>query len=310
MPLPAVSDEVLRERVKQYKRHQCNLSATARSLNVSRSTLHSQLEMFKSRFPKEDINEPDNVLMWTVPSTHNIELSNKTLLVGGDLHIWPGALPLMWKAFVAVAKMIKPDGIVLNGDIIDGARVSRHGSFLGTHAPKVMAEIEAAQDAIAMLPRAQHRIWTMGNHDIRVDNYLANNAPELDDYAGRLADRFPLWHFCYSLVINKCEIRHRFRSGIHAGYNNALNAGISMISNHTHQLQVTAIRNRNGSHYGVETGMLGDPFGKQFEYTEGAPSRAQEGFVVLTFDEDGDLMPPEVCEMVKGHPIFRGKRVF
>jgi hypothetical protein len=56
--------------------------------------------------------------------------------------------------------------------------------------------------------------------------------------------------------------------------------------------------------------MLGDPMGKQFEYTEGAPNRAQEGFVLLTFDEDGDLLPPETCEMIKGHPIFRGKRVF
>lgn len=83
-----------------------------------------------------------------------------------------------------------------------------------------------------------------------------------------------------------------------------------MVTNHTHQLQVTAVRNRNGSHWGIETGMLGDPNGRQFEYTEGAPSRAQEGFVVLSFDEDGYLLPPEFCEMVRGHPIFRGKRVF
>jgi len=310
MPMPAVSEEILRERVKQYQRFNCNAEATARALKISSNTLKAQLQMFKRRFPEEDIFAQDNSVMWTVPSSHNIDLTNSTVLVGGDLHIWPGQTPLMWQAFVAVAKNIKPNCIVLNGDILDGARVSRHGSLLGVAAPKVSAEIEAAQELIGKLPRTQHRVWTIGNHDQRVDNYLANNAPELDDYSGRLSDRFPLWHFCYSVVINKCEIRHRFRAGIHAGYNNALNSGVSVVSNHTHQLQVTAIRNRLGTHWGVEAGMLGDPMAKQFEYTEGAPNRAQEGFVVLTFDEDGDLLPPETCEMVKGHPIFRGKRVF
>ncbi len=66
----------------------------------------------------------------------------------------------------------------------------------------------------------------MGNHDQRVDTYLANNAPELDDYAGTIADRFKDWKFCWAVNINNVEIRHRFRSGIHAGWNNALHAGL------------------------------------------------------------------------------------
>jgi hypothetical protein len=56
--------------------------------------------------------------------------------------------------------------------------------------------------------------------------------------------------------------------------------------------------------------MLGDPRSRAFEYHEGQPSRAHEGFVVLTFDEDGKLMPPEFCEMVRGRPVFRGKPVY
>ena len=148
------------------------------------------------------------------------------------------------------------------------------------------------------------------NHDIRVNNYLANQANELEDYVGRLEDRFPDWTFCYATMINEVEIRHRFRGGIHTAWNNALHSGVTMVTGHTHQLQMTAVRNRHGSHWGVEGGMLADPASKQFEYAEGAPSRAQEGFVVLSFDEDGHVMPPEFCEMVRGYPVFRGQKVF
>jgi hypothetical protein len=51
--------------------------------------------------------------------------------------------------------------------------------------------------------------------------------------------------------------------------------------------------------------MLGDPMHKAFEYAEGTASRAQPGFVLITF-RDGIMMPPELCELVDGRPVFRG----
>jgi hypothetical protein len=55
--------------------------------------------------------------------------------------------------------------------------------------------------------------------------------------------------------------------------------------------------------------MLNEPDAAQFEYTEGMPSRWQQGFAVVTFDDDGDMYPPEMCEMIKGVPVFRGTPV-
>ena len=81
------------------------------------------------------------------------------------------------------------------------------------------------------------------------------------------------------------------------------------MTGHTHQLQLTAMRDRRGTRWGVETGTMADPKGPQFEYAEGQPSRAHMGFVVLTFDEDSEMMPPELCEMVRGRPVFRGSYV-
>jgi hypothetical protein len=314
MPPAPLSDELLRERARQYNQMGGNAAALARSLGLSVSTVKDQISAARTKYPNlfdyEANQAQKSMLPWTLPQMLSREIIDGCVLVGGDLHIWPGEVPMMWKAFCSVAHQLRPQAIVLNGDMLDGARVSRHGSLLGSRAPKIDEEIDALYDALRMLPHAEHQLWPIGNHDMRVNNYLANAASELDVYVGRLEDRFPQWEFCYAAMLNDVEVRHRFRGGIHAAWNNALHAGISTVTGHTHQLQITAVRNRNGSHWGVEAGMLGDPRSRAFEYHEGQPSRAHEGFVVLSFDEDGSLMPPEFCEMVRGRPIFRGKPVY
>jgi UDP-2,3-diacylglucosamine pyrophosphatase LpxH len=306
-PLP---DEVLIETLRIYEAfggHQMN---AADSINVPKSTFQSRLHEANKRFPNGIPDTYKHYHTWSYPKMIRIDAPDTVWIIGSDLHIWTGEPPLIYQAFVKLAKKLKVDGIVMNGDVIDGARVSRHGSIMGSKAPKVDKEIETALKWFKMLPKAQYKMWTVGNHDIRVDNYLISQASELDDYVGSMRNKFPEWKFSYAVNINGTEVRHRFRSGIHAAYNNSLHSGVNLISGHTHQLQLTAVRDRNGTRWGVELGMMNDPFGPQFEYTEGQPSRWQQGFVVITFDETGEMLPPEICEMVRGRPVFRGEYVF
>jgi hypothetical protein len=314
MPMPPVALEILEENAKVYYQQNRNYRQAGRILGISGQSVQARMEQLFRNHPEvyAKYEKLQNVVgaEWLYPQVLTEEVTDGCVLVGGDAHIWPGVNTLMMKAFIKIAKLVKPCIICLNGDIIDGARVSRHGATLGSAAPKVSAEIDAAKAWMDQLPKTERRIFTIGNHDMRVDNYLANQASELEDYAGRLADRFPLWEFCYSFQINDdVEIRHRFRAGIHAAYNNAQVSGWTTVTNHTHAQQCTAVRNRRGSHWGVETGMLGDPNHKAFQYGEGATSRAHPGFALLSFDENGYLMPPEFCQMVNGRPVFRGKYV-
>lgn len=247
---------------------------------------------------------------WTYPQALSATIRSGVVLVGGDGHFWPGDDPTIWRAFCALSQLLRPQLLVLNGDMIDGTRISRHGRLRGQNAPTVLDEIGAARTRFDELPKKIRKIWTMGNHDQRVDTYIANMAPELDDFCGRLDDRFPDVEFCWSALLNEeIEIRHRFRGGIHTAYNNALHAGRTMVSNHTHQLEVKSIVNRQGRRWGVETGMLNDPNAPQFEYTEGQPTRWTAGFAVLTFDERGQMLPPELCEMQGPRAVFRGRCV-
>lgn len=244
---------------------------------------------------------------WTYPAEIAMDVRGGSVLIGSDLHAWPGEPPAIWRAFVKVAEAIRPTAIILNGDGVDGTRISRHPRLRNQNAPKITEEVDACRDWLSMLPPAQHKLWPLGNHDIRVDSYLANMAPEMDDWAGGLTDRFPDWSFCYAALINESvEVRHNFRGGIHAAWNNALHTGLNVISGHTHQLDMKSMVDRRGRRWGVEVGMLNDPNAAQFEYSLGMVRRWTPGFVLLTFDHDGLLYPPELCEWVHGKAIFRG----
>jgi hypothetical protein len=307
MPNPGYSNDELIEVLRLYEAAGRVSKVAAEGIGIPPTTFKHKLDAAKKRFAK-GIPEDIAKIKWTYPKMVNIAAPSSVWVIGSDAHFWPGDESLIWKSFVKVCKMVKPYGIIMNGDVIDGAKVSRHA--LGNKkAPAVGDEITHSQKMLKQLPNAQRRGWTIGNHDIRVDNFILNNALELDGLIQTLPDKFPDWEFSYAFMINGTEVRHRFRAGIHAGWNNTLHSGINLVTGHTHQLQVTAMRDRRGSRWGVETGMLSDPEYAQFEYTEGQPTRWQQGFVVITFDETGAMYPPELCEMVRGVPIFRGKPV-
>lgn len=305
-----LSDETLIETYKTLQAENGNLYSAAAILKVSPSAMHHRMHKFRAKFPNGIDEKVLTAQGWTYPRCIKIDAPSTKWIIGSDLHVWSGEPPDIYRAFCMVAKRLKVVGIVLNGDIIDGARISRHGTPLRSKSPKISQEIETAKRWLKMLPNAEYKCWTMGNHDIRLDNYIAANASELDDYIVSLKEHFSDWEMAYTFELNNnTEIRHRFRSGVHAAWNNTLHSGVNILTGHTHQLSVIAQRDRRGSRYGIETGTLADPHGPQFEYTEGAPSRAQMGFVVISFDETGQMMPPETCEMVRGRPIFRGDPV-
>lgn len=307
-----LSDDILIETLRLYMACNKNAASAAAQCSISRETYISRLKVAQIKFPnwEHKIESLQARPQWTFDRMVHISAPNTKWIIGSDLHIWEKEPPLIYKAFCSIAKKLKVDGIILNGDVIDGARISRHPAMLHNSAPKIDKEIEYAKHWLKMLPNARHKLWTMGNHDMRINNYIASHASELDDYVPSLFSHFPGWQIAYAFTLNDyVEIRHRFRSGIHAGYNNSMHSGITMLSGHTHQLQVTAVRDRRGTRWGIETGMMNDPAGPQFEYTEGTPSRAQAGFIVVSFDEDGNMLPPEICEMIRGRPVFRGEYV-
>lgn len=239
------------------------------------------------------------------------EIKNGNIFIASDCHYWPDEETVAHKAFVKLISEMKPQTIVLNGDVFDGAQVSRHPPLMGTVTPTPKQEIEACQERlheIASASKNAKKLWTFGNHDTRLFSRLSTTVPELTDMVS-LFDYFPGWHTCWRVDVNSdTVIKHRWHNGIHATYNNALKAGKTLVTGHLHKLQSVGFTDYTGRRWGVDSGTLAEPYGDQFTYTECNPVNWASGFVVLTF-KDGKLLPPELCEVLDGVAYFRGKAV-
>jgi len=241
-------------------------------------------------------------------------LPDGQMLVFSDAHFWPDQpKTVAHEALLTLAKELKPRAIVANGDIFDGARVSRHAPLGWAELPSVKGEMEACEDALHELhmlaPRGCDLFWNVGNHDSRFDKMLVSQASEYEGVIPRLEDKFSRWNFAWSLHVNgSVMVKHRYHNGIHATYNNTLKGGKSIVTGHLHRLAVTPWADYNGRRWGVDTGTLSDPMSPQFDYGENNPTPHTSGFAVLTF-KDGKLLPPELVEVIGGTAYFRGSAV-
>jgi hypothetical protein len=241
------------------------------------------------------------------------ELMNGTIMVGSDAHYWPGVASTAHRAFVQVIKEIKPELVVMNGDLFDGARISRYPQSAWIKLPTVKEELDAVTERLHEIKEAVgsgKTWWCLGNHDMRFDAKLANMASEFEGVPGfTLGDHFPGWNISISLFINNnLMIKHRFRNGTHATWNNTLNSGVSMCTGHLHRLQATVLTDYLGTRWGVDCGTLGETSGDHMHYGEDNPANHCAGFAVLTI-VNGRMIHPEFCAVVGEKAYFRGKEV-
>lgn len=246
---------------------------------------------------------------------HTINDFTGQVVVFSDCHYWPGNGPtLAHRALVEVIRELKPKIIIGNGDLFDGARLSRFPRNGWEEQPRVRDELDEAIDRLREIRNANLKatlIRTVGNHCIRFDRYLSVNAGEMEGVAGlKLSDHMPNWRECVSVFINgNTMVKHRFNGGVHAAYNNTLKAGTNIVTGHTHHLEVKPWGDYRGRRYGVQTGAIADADGPQFGYTEDNPTPWCSGFAVLTFTKSGRLIMPDLCEVVNKEAWFRGEKI-
>jgi hypothetical protein len=234
------------------------------------------------------------------PARIHLDIEDGLILIASDAHYWPGVVTTMHKAFVRACKEMKPRAVIMNGDVFDGARISRHSPIMWEEAPTVKQELEACQERLGEIEQASgkvEKIWTFGNHDARFESRLAAVASEYADVQGmHLKDAFAYWRPCWSTFVNdELVVKHRFKGGIHATHTNTLWSGKSIVTGHLHSAKVTPLTDYNGTRWGVDSGTLCEaPWVQAINYLEDNPVNWRSAFVVLTFHK-GRLLQPELC---------------
>lgn len=307
MPKPSCSDE---EFMKLFSEH--GAQQLALILGMTERRVYSRRRAVEER-QGAYIAAP-NAFQWTCsyPKRVPIDIKDGIVIVGSDAHYWPDVVSTAHRGFVKLVKEIKPKHIILNGDVFDGARISRHPALGWESKPTVRQERDAVEERLTEIEdacRNSTRHWTIGNHCARFEARLAQNASEFEEMNGfSLKDHFPKWDMAISLWLNKdVVIKHRYKGGVHATHNNTLNAGKTIVTGHLHSLKVTPFDDYNGTRWGVDTGTLAQPDGPQFSYAEDNPMNHRSGFIIMTFHR-GRLLWPEIVNVIdQDHIGFRGQ---
>jgi metallophosphoesterase superfamily enzyme len=264
-----------------------------------------------SSYKPPSVNKPEN------PVRKELGIENGVVLVFSDAHFWPGIHTTAFKGVLWAIKEFQPKAIIANGDVFDGASISRFPRIGWDSTPSVIQELKACEIALGEIEdtakKVRHNVslvWSLGNHDARYENRLAANAPQYEFVKGfSLKDHFPAWHPCWSCwPTDEVVVKHRWKGGIHATHGNTTMSGKTMVTGHLHSLKVTPYSDYNGTRYGVDTGTLAEPAGPQFiNYLEDGPTNWRSGFAILTFHEGRLLWPELVHKWDEGKIEFRGK---
>jgi metallophosphoesterase superfamily enzyme len=315
MAKPVYSDE---EFIEIWNTHKSG-SKMANALGMSERQILRRRKLLEdktgialtSTYKIPNISKPDN------PVRKELGIENGVVLVFSDAHFWPGIHTTAYKGVLWAIKEFQPKAIIANGDVFDGASISRFPRIGWDSTPSIIQELKACEIAMGEIEetakKARHNVnlvWTMGNHDARYENRLAANAPQYEFVKGfALKDHFPAWHPCWSCwPTDDVVVKHRWKGGIHATHGNTSMSGKTMVTGHLHSLKVTPYSDYNGTRYGVDTGTLSEPDGPQFiNYLEDGPTNWRSGFAILTFHEGKLLWPELVHKWDEGKIEFRGK---
>jgi hypothetical protein len=248
-------------------------------------------------------------------------IKDGTMIVFGDAHYWPGEPSLAHQTLCLITKRLQPKIIIANGDVFDGATISRHDVLGWQKLPTVIEELHAAKtrlDEITRVSPKAERFFTIGNHDSRFDRRLATEISEFESVPGmKLEDHLKGWPMSYSVLINEDSdplfVVHNIRGGMYAPRNNVLAAGCTVITGHLHSQKALPVKTLLNEWEGIDHGCLADVDHPAFSYRMDRPADWRSGFVVMTFDKEGRHLPAEFCRVQvlrdRSRAVFRGEIV-
>jgi hypothetical protein len=277
----------------------------------------------------EPAQEP---LLREIIGTHALVIDEGQIVVASDCHYRPDEpASTAHTALIALTRRFAEEGtlraVILNGDVADFPKISKHARIMWETQPSVADELTVVQrrmsEIAAIAGVETETVLTIGNHDARLSSRLSAVAPEFEGVPGfDLRSHIdPAWALAWQVEINgsgpdSVLVKHRHRSGPGATRANVLAAGRSIVTGHTHQPGITRLSHSSRHLYGVDAGCIAALNSRAFVgYTEMAAAAGManwaSGFAVLTF-AGGALLPPElvlVTDEEAGLVAFRGELI-
>lgn len=257
----------------------------------------------------------------------------KHIIVGSDFHS-NFVDPMMMRMWLDVIKMVQPDGVVLNGDIMDFAQVSRYSKIPGAGSLNIQKDLDFCRDNILKPTReAAGDAWMtyhIGNHEARLIRLLADVAPQLADLrclrwdqlldiddldielvfggewlAPGAKDRKENIKRTWKVYYDSLVVTHGISIAKNAMSTELTRWGLSGTSGHTHRPgQWSQPTHANPRANWTSTPMMaGTPVGK--DYAQG-PSAWTMGFSLFTIDPSTRSVFPQLIMGYEDGAVFNG----
>jgi metallophosphoesterase superfamily enzyme len=242
----------------------------------------------------------------------------KTAAVLSDIHI-PYQDQRALSVCLEYLRDLRPDQIILNGDIVDFYTVSKFQKD-AMRIDTLQSEIDEARALLNLLrkdhPQAEI-VYLRGNHEERLEKFLIDRASaltslrclSLDDLLGLSDNNVRFVDTMYS--IGKLDITHGEVARTLPGSSSRAHfdrTHRSTIIGHVHRLNEVRIRDAHGVHILLENGCL---CGLQPEYAR-MMTNWQQGFTVIEYStRTGDFLAKQHGivdgELVVGDKVYRAE---
>lgn len=270
------------------------------------------------------------VLPYVVDQPKKIRGGTKLVLSISDTHA-TFLDPFVWHVFLSACRDLQPDIVYFNGDILEGAEISRHPKIPGWTVP-LQLELDFAREMFRqtrlVVPSSTELVWGAGNHGLdRLASYLTQVAPAfsglrsmrfdklagLDDLNVKLAmggtiasprgteDNSP-----GMLLYGFYRIHHGTYTGAGPGARELAAAGRSGQSGHVHTASLSYRTRSLGKTDSWMTTPMGCTNKAGRAYMKGIATGWQTGFGVAFLSGDEDVRQyPVVCD--DGFAVVEGR---
>jgi hypothetical protein len=226
----------------------------------------------------------------------------KKVLNLSDCH-HPFVDKIAWRLFLKAARECGPwDECVINGDFADCLAVSFHPKTPGRKyviADEIAAVNKALDELQDAVGKKCYIVYLGGNHENRMDRYIAEKAKELHGLEGttipgllRLRERGIHWipYKAAAYKVGKLAFIHDLgRCGVNTARQSLQDYGSNVVVGHSHRAGIVYQGTVRGeSHVGVNSGWLGDAAAADYMHVDKARRDWQKGFVVAYVENNGN----------------------
>ena len=216
-----------------------------------------------------------------------------------DLHA-PYQHKQAFSCALAAIRGWKPDVFVCLGDFGDCNKISDHPKDPRRVMP-FEQELQGIRAARRQLEDAldhagcRERHMLQGNHDTRIDRYMAKNAPDMVGLvqpwteAYGLGEEWIVTPYKESLQIGHLRMSHDYgRHGAHAARQSLLDVGENIAFGHTHRVQILYMGTVAGRKLvGATLGWLGDPDAIDYRHRDSVRRDSMHAFGTAYMRPDG-----------------------